>query len=192
MLARAATDAGVEIVERSRVLDVVQDAGAVRVVTDGGTYEAQVLVGADGSGSRVRRAVFGARKETIGRALMTDIAVDAERTPEFTAQTLPLRLPMRQPRNQRLQLVVPVPHRRHAASERRHLRSAPARFHRKGRRAIADDRRTRRGVPGASARRPEAARDPMAFVPDSMVRRAATATHPDALSWRATLPASIR
>ncbi|HMD05662.1 MAG TPA: FAD-dependent monooxygenase, partial [Candidatus Binatus sp.] len=52
-------------------------------VTDSGTYKAQVLVGADGSGSRVRRAVFGARKETIGRALMTDIAVDAERTPEF-------------------------------------------------------------------------------------------------------------
>jgi flavin-dependent dehydrogenase len=28
--------------------------------------------------------VFGERKETIGRALMTDIAVDRERTPEFT------------------------------------------------------------------------------------------------------------
>ena len=83
MLARAATAAGVEIVQRSRVLDVIQDARGVRVTTDGGIFEAQVLVGADGSGSRVRRAVFGARKETIGRALMTDIAVDHERTPEF-------------------------------------------------------------------------------------------------------------
>src|ERR1700722_9204487 len=83
MLARAATAAGIEIVQRSRVLDVVQDASSARVTTDGGIFEAQILVGADGSGSRVRRAVFGARKETIGRALMTDIAVDPERTPEF-------------------------------------------------------------------------------------------------------------
>ena len=83
MLARAARVVGVEIVERSRVLDVVQDADGVRVATDGGIFEAQILVGADGSGSRVRRAVFGARKETVGRALMTDIAVDPERTPEF-------------------------------------------------------------------------------------------------------------
>ncbi|MGB9380889.1 NAD(P)/FAD-dependent oxidoreductase [Candidatus Binatus sp.] len=86
MLARAARDAGVEIVERSRVLDVAQYADGVRVGTEPGIFDAQILVGADGSGSRVRRAVFGARKETIGRALMTDIAVDPERTPEFIEQ----------------------------------------------------------------------------------------------------------
>jgi menaquinone-9 beta-reductase len=86
MLARAATRAGLEIVEHARVLDVTQDAGGVRVSTERGTFEASVLVGADGSGSRVRRAVFGAGKETIGRALMTDVAVDPERTPEFVEQ----------------------------------------------------------------------------------------------------------
>jgi menaquinone-9 beta-reductase len=86
MLARAARDAGVEIVEHERVVDVTQDANSARVSTERGTYEAEVLVGADGSGSRVRRAVFGNGKETIGRALMTDIAVDPERTPEFTAK----------------------------------------------------------------------------------------------------------
>jgi menaquinone-9 beta-reductase len=86
ILARAARAAGVGIVERNRVLDVTQDADSVRVGTESGVYEAQVLVGADGSGSRVRRAVFGAGKETIGRALMTDIGVDPERTPEFTAK----------------------------------------------------------------------------------------------------------
>lgn len=86
MLARAASDVGIEILQRSRVLDVTQDASGVRVDADQGIFEAQILVGADGSGSRVRRAVFGARKETIGRALMTDIAVDPERTPEFIEQ----------------------------------------------------------------------------------------------------------
>jgi flavin-dependent dehydrogenase len=87
MLARKATDAGIEIVGNDRVLDVTQGAAGVRVGTERGTYEAQVLVGADGSGSRVRRAEFGPRKETIGRALMTDIAVDPERTPEFTSRS---------------------------------------------------------------------------------------------------------
>jgi menaquinone-9 beta-reductase len=86
MLARAATDAGVEIVQRTRVLDVTQNADSARVSTDATMFEAQVIVGADGSGSRVRRAVFDARKETIGRALMTDVAVDPERTPEFTSK----------------------------------------------------------------------------------------------------------
>src|ERR1700691_3079474 len=57
MLARAAVEAGVEIVQRSRVLDVTQDADGVRVSTDRGIFDAQILVGADGSGSRVRRAV---------------------------------------------------------------------------------------------------------------------------------------
>src|SRR5260370_1264994 len=83
MLARAAIAAGVEIIERDQVLDVVQDADRVQVSTERGMFEAQILVGADGSGSRVHRAVFGARKETIGRALMTDVAVDPELTPEF-------------------------------------------------------------------------------------------------------------
>jgi len=86
MLARAASEAGIQIVERSRVLDVAQDANSVRVSTDCGVFETQILVGADGSGSLVRRAVFGARKGRVGRALMTDIAVDPEVTPEFTGK----------------------------------------------------------------------------------------------------------
>ena len=83
MLARAATRAGLEIVENERVVDVSQDAHAVRVRTERGLYESKVLVGADGSGSRVRRAIFGERKATSGRALMTDIAVNPESAVEF-------------------------------------------------------------------------------------------------------------
>lgn len=83
MLARAAVRAGLEIVENERVVEVAQDADRVRVITDRGCFESMVLVGADGSGSRVRRAVFGERKETTGRALMTDIAVNPESAVEF-------------------------------------------------------------------------------------------------------------
>lgn len=83
MLADKARAAGLEIIERCRVLGVMQDDSAVRVETDRGEFEAKVLVGADGSGSRVRRAIFGERKETVGRALMTDIAVNPEAAREF-------------------------------------------------------------------------------------------------------------
>ncbi|HEY6420057.1 MAG TPA: FAD-dependent monooxygenase [Candidatus Binataceae bacterium] len=82
-LARAARERGLEIVERCRVLSVEQDASQVRAFTDRGVFEAPILVGADGSGSRVRACLFGARKDSIGRALMTDIAVDPGRVVEF-------------------------------------------------------------------------------------------------------------
>ena len=83
MLARAAVRAGLEIVGNERVVWVGQDAQGVRVDTDIGTIRAKVLVGADGSGSRVRRCAFGERKETTGRALMTDISVNPEKAVEF-------------------------------------------------------------------------------------------------------------
>ncbi len=84
LLARAARDAGLEIVEYCRVVGVEQVNGCVRVRTDDRDFEAPVLVGADGSGSIVRRMVFGGGKETIGRALMTDLPADANKDVEFT------------------------------------------------------------------------------------------------------------
>lgn len=84
MLARAAQSAGLRIIEHCRVVDVEQTSDAVRVTTEQGTFEAPVLVGADGSGSVVRNLVFGRDKGTIGRALMTDLSVDQKRAPEFT------------------------------------------------------------------------------------------------------------
>ncbi len=82
-LARSARAAGLELAEECRVLEVGQSGGTVRAVTERGVFEAAVLVGADGSGSRVRRAVSGPGKETIGRGLMVDVPCDSERTPEF-------------------------------------------------------------------------------------------------------------
>ncbi len=85
-LARAAREAGLEIIDQCRVWEVEQEAGLVRVRTERATFETAVLVGADGSGSRVRASVFGGGKKSIGRALMMDIAVDPERTPQFLEQ----------------------------------------------------------------------------------------------------------
>ena len=82
-LARAAKEAGLEIIDHCRVMEVEQSAGSVRVTTERATFEAPVLVGSDGSGSRVRASVFGPSKQTIGRAIMTDIPVDPEQTREF-------------------------------------------------------------------------------------------------------------
>ncbi len=82
-LARAAREAGLEMVENCRVLDVVQSQGEVRLTTERGVFETGLVVGCDGSGSTVRASVFGQAKESVGRAVMTDLPVDPERTPEF-------------------------------------------------------------------------------------------------------------
>ncbi len=83
-LADAARSRGLEIVEDCRVLDIEQDADRVRVASERGSFEARVVVGADGSGSRVAATLFGRRKQSIGRALMIDLPVDRDRTPEFS------------------------------------------------------------------------------------------------------------
>ncbi len=85
-LARAAREAGLELVEDCRVLEVEPGPERVVVRTERGAFEAAVVVGADGSGSRVGAAVFGRRKDSIGRALMADVAVDPARTEEFSAR----------------------------------------------------------------------------------------------------------
>lgn len=83
MIARHARSAGVELIENCRVLDVSQSADSVSVKTARGDFESRIAVGADGSGSRVRRAVFGRDKDNIGRAIMFDIAVDGGASREF-------------------------------------------------------------------------------------------------------------
>ena len=82
-LARAAREAGLEMVENCRVLDVAQSEGEVRLKTERGVFDTGLLIGADGSGSRVRASVFGFAKESVGRAVMIDLPVDPERTSEF-------------------------------------------------------------------------------------------------------------
>jgi geranylgeranyl reductase family protein len=85
-LARKATEAGLEIIEQCRVTGVEQSRESVRVATERGVFEAAMLIGADGSGSRVRSAVFERGRGKTGRALMADVAVDAEHTAQFVEQ----------------------------------------------------------------------------------------------------------
>jgi flavin-dependent dehydrogenase len=76
-LARAAMGAGLEIVEDCRVLEVNAGTDEVRAVTERGEVCASLMVGADGSGSRVREQLFAARG-SIGRALMLDLPADSD------------------------------------------------------------------------------------------------------------------
>lgn len=82
-LAAAARRAGLRIIEDCRVDAVEEGAGAIRVTSSRGIFEAPLIVGADGSGSRVRRALFAERRAAVGRGLMIDLPVDAGTTAEF-------------------------------------------------------------------------------------------------------------
>jgi len=74
-LAWAARDRGVELREEERVTHVARDGAGVRVETHRETYWAPVVVGADGSGSVVRRALVGDGAAPVARAIMCDVPV---------------------------------------------------------------------------------------------------------------------
>jgi len=72
MLASAVRARGVELREDVHVRDVVRDGDRVRLETDGGTVSASVVVGADGSGSLVRRRLVDGAG-VLARAVMADV-----------------------------------------------------------------------------------------------------------------------
>jgi flavin-dependent dehydrogenase len=83
MLAWAARDRGVELREGERVLDLVRDGDGVRVTTDDTTYWARAVVGADGGGSHVRRALVPGDAGIVARAVMTDVPIRGTTWPGF-------------------------------------------------------------------------------------------------------------
>ena len=72
-LAWTARERGVELREGERVVHLVRDGAGVRVETDRRRYWAPVVVGADGSGSVVRRALVGDGAGAVARAVMCDV-----------------------------------------------------------------------------------------------------------------------
>jgi flavin-dependent dehydrogenase len=84
-LAWAARDRGVELREEERVRHVARDGEGVRVETDRRAYWAPVVVGADGSGSLVRRALVGPPRGPVARAVMCDVPVAGSAWDGFAA-----------------------------------------------------------------------------------------------------------
>ncbi|MCS6925587.1 MAG: NAD(P)/FAD-dependent oxidoreductase [Candidatus Binatia bacterium] len=76
MLVQAARARGAEVREGEKVLELVREGEGIRVVTEKDTYRARVVVGADGSGSRVRRQLVGDDPSAVAKALMCDIPLE--------------------------------------------------------------------------------------------------------------------
>jgi menaquinone-9 beta-reductase len=72
-LAFAARDRGIELREDARVRAVAREGRGARVETEAGTFWAPVVVGADGGGSLVRRALVVTDTGVVGRAVMCDV-----------------------------------------------------------------------------------------------------------------------
>jgi flavin-dependent dehydrogenase len=83
-LVQAARVRGVEISEGEKVLELRQEKNGVRVVTTKETYFPRIVVGADGSGSRVRRQLMGDDDSVVGKAIMCDIPVTETSWPGFS------------------------------------------------------------------------------------------------------------
>ena len=74
-LVQAARARGAIVREGEKVLELRRERNRVLVVTETETFRARIVVGADGSGSRVRRQLVGVTEAAVGKALMCDIPV---------------------------------------------------------------------------------------------------------------------
>jgi flavin-dependent dehydrogenase len=74
-LVDACKERGVAVNENEPVVELARDGDGIRVVTNRAEYHARMLIGADGSGSIVRRRLVDAAKGQTGRAIMADVPV---------------------------------------------------------------------------------------------------------------------
>lgn len=76
-LVEACQQRGVDINQNEPVVELSPDSEGIRVVTERAEYHARLVIGADGSGSLVRRRLVDPAKGHTGRAVMADVPVDA-------------------------------------------------------------------------------------------------------------------
>ena len=84
-LVRAARAAGATVADDARVVALRRDGSGIRIDTERGAYWAPIVVGADGSGSLVRRQLVGGPAGPLARAVMCDVPVAATRWDGFAA-----------------------------------------------------------------------------------------------------------
>jgi flavin-dependent dehydrogenase len=68
---------GIEVREDEKVLELRRDGDGVRIETERTSYHAPVVIGADGSGSAVRRQLVAEGRQCVGKAVMADVPVAA-------------------------------------------------------------------------------------------------------------------
>lgn len=75
LLVETCRQRGVEVRENEKVIALERDAAGVRVETERGSYHARIVIGADGSGSLVRRELVNVGRDCVGKAVMCDVPV---------------------------------------------------------------------------------------------------------------------
>jgi len=68
---------GIMLREDEHVVDAVRTDDGIRLETNRGSYAARLVIGADGSGSVIRRRLVDPGKQHIARAIMADVPVGA-------------------------------------------------------------------------------------------------------------------
>lgn len=72
-LVRACRERGIEVRDGDKVVELRREGGRIRIETERGSVLAALVIGADGSGSLVRRQLFPDAGGAVGRAVMCDV-----------------------------------------------------------------------------------------------------------------------
>jgi flavin-dependent dehydrogenase len=78
-LVQACEERSIDVRQATKVVGLHRTDGGVRVVTEREEYQTPLIIGADGSGSLVRRQLVDAGREHVGKAVMCDVPIASTR-----------------------------------------------------------------------------------------------------------------